>query len=430
MQRMLGSFNVQGQTLLQAGFMMPALGATGLERGPSIPILSRGQFDLPGLSDESRAALQGLQRGEIVGDVNQVLFHLGTTMAELQRGITSGMTAFPVRENLEAEAKILIPVETPVRNMLPRVPGAGTAAQWRQATSLGGGWGTSLDQPGGVSAIRSFFSESGAPAEHTTVYAAKSAGYKLLGTYGSVTGFAMASGRNFQNQLATEKTNAILNLMLNEEYALLAGDATSTAAPWGDGSSALAFNGLINLITTGNGTPSDQVQTAVGALTTAHIDAQLRRLYNQGAREQYLIMNGQEILSLINLAQANGSIIRVSAAANNPQGVMGFHVTGYMHPITGEIVPIMASRFLAAGTIIFGAKRLPNGENTAEVEVLPQVELPELAPNSAVQGYTAQELAPTLAAPQVYPFIVTVYEVLKMRSALHFAKSTGVEAVN
>lgn len=428
--QMLGSFSVQGQTLLNAGFMSPGLGPTGLERGPSIPILSRGQFDLPGLTDESKAALQGLQRGEIVGDINQVLFHLGTTIQGLQRGITSGMTAFPTRENLEAEAKILVPIETPVRNMLPRVPGAGTASQWRQATSLGGGWGTSLDQPGGVSAIQAFFGESGAPAAHTTVYAAKSVGYKLLGTYGSVTGFAMASGRNFQNQLATEKTNAILNLMLNEEYALISGDSSSTAAPWGDGSTAYAFDGLINLVTTANGTPSGQVQTAVGALTTAHIDAQLRRLYNQGARDQYILMNGQEILSLINLATANGSIIRVSAAATSPEGVMGFHVTGYMHPITGEIVPIKASRFLPAGTIIYGAKRLPNGENAAEVEVLPQVELPELAPNDPIQGYTAQELAPSLSAPQVYPFIASVYEVLKVKSALHFAKSTGVTAVS
>lgn len=430
MQRMLGSFSVQGQTLLNAGFMSGALGPTGLERGPSIPILSRGQFELPGLSDESRAALQGLQRGEIVGDVNQVLFHLGTTIEGLQRGITSGMTAFPTRENLEAEAKILVPIETPVRNMLPRVPGAGTASQWRQLTSLGGGWGNSLDQPGGGSATRMFFGEAGAPAEHTSVYAAKSMGYKLLGTYGSVTGFAMASGRNFQNQLATEKTNAVLNLMLNEEYALLSGDSSSTAAPWGDGSTAYAFDGLVTLIATGNGTPSGQVQTSVGALTTAHIDAQLRRLYNQGARDQYIIMNGQEILSLINLAQASGSIIRVSAAAGDPKGVLGYHITGYMHPITGEIVPIMASRFLAAGTIIFGAKRLPDGSNAAEVEVLPQVELPALAPNDPIQGYTAQELAPSLAAPQVYPFIVSVYEVLKVKSALHFAKSTGVTAVS
>jgi hypothetical protein len=65
----------------------------------------------------------------------------------------------------------------------------------------------------------------------------------------------------------------------------------------------------------------------------------------------------------------------------------------------------------------------------ADVRVLPQVQLPELAPNQPIQGYTAQELAPAIASPQVYPFIVSVYEVLRMKNNYVFAKSTGVTAV-
>lgn len=430
---MVGHLAMDGQVIQRAGFLPPNLGAAGLEVGPSIPILSRGQ-NLPEMSADLRERLtrisevKDLQRAEAAGDITQVLFQLGQTMAEFQRNITSTMTAFPVRENLEAEAKLLVPVDTPVRNKLARTPGAGTASAWRQATSLGGGWAAG-DQPGeGPGAVRAFFAETGAPAEHTTVYAAKSASYKLLGTYGSVTGFAMATGANFQNQLATEKANAIRNLMLNEENALINGDATSTAAPWGDGSNALAFNGLVNLITTANGVPSAQVQTAVGALTTAHIDAQLTRIWKQGGQRPYILMNSQEVLSLVTLAEANGSIIRVMAAADNGV-IMGVSVTGYKHPITGEIVPIIVSKFLAAGTILFGSEALPDGSPAADVNVLPQVQLPELAPNTMVQGYTAQELAPTTAAPQVYPFIVTVYEVLRMKGATVFAKSTGVTAV-
>jgi hypothetical protein len=399
---------------LTAGFMG---GNPPVELGPSVPIISRGAAATP--TDEQlklMERLQALQRGEATGDVNQILFQLGTSMAEFQRAITSSTSAFPVRENLEAEAKVLVPLDTPIRNLLPRRTGSGTASAWKQITSLGG-----------VSA-RAFFAESGAPADHATSYANKSASYKLLGTFGSVTGFAMAAGANFQNQLATEKTNAVKNLMLNEENALINGDSTSTSAPWGDGSNALAFDGLVNLIATGNGTPSNQVQTSVGALTTSLIDGILGQLYTQGAQGVYMIMNEQECRSLTHLAEGTGSIIRVMATSDG-KAVLGVQVTGYVHPITGQMVDIYPSRYLAAGTILFGSKSLPDGSPAADVDVLPQVQLPQLAPNENVQGYTAQEIAPTTAAPQVYPFMVSVYEVLRMKSALHFAKATGVSAV-
>ena len=423
---MAGHLNLPG-IFRRAGFLAGSPGEVAGGLAPSVPILTRGVTP-PAPSAEVRNLLQRLERGEVVGDVSQILFHLNASMGEFQRAITSGMTAFPVRENLEAEAKVLVPSETPVRNRLPRVPGAGKASAWKQLTSLGGGWPAG-DQPGeGPGAVRMFFAETGAPAEHTSVYADKSASYKLLGTFGSVTGFSAAAGANFQNQIAREKANAITNLMLNEEHALINGDSTSTAAPWGDGTNALAFDGLLALTATANGTPSAQVQTSVGALTIAHIDAQLTRLWKQGAQRPYLLMNAQEVQSLVNLAQASGTIIRVMATADN-NAIFGVSVTGIKHPITGEIVPILPSRFLAAGTIWFGSEALPDGSPTADVEVLPQVQLPELAPNENVQGYTAQELAPAATAPHVFPFVVSVYEVLRLKSARHVGKSTGVTAV-
>lgn len=410
------------------GFMPPELGPTGLQLAPSGQLFQRS---IPG-GAELAQQIAALERGETTPDFGATLAQLQSTLVGLSRGITSGMTAFPVRENLEAETAVLVPVTTPLRNMLPRVPGAGTAVAWKQVTSLGGGWGTSLDQPGGGSAAQIFFGESGAPAELTTVYANKSAGYKLMGQRGSVTGFAMASGANFFNQLAQEKTNSILNLMLNEEYALISGDATSTSAPWGDGTTAFAFNGLINLITTANGTPSAQVQTSVGALTFAHIDAQLTLMWNRGSESPFILVNSQEARSIRNLASNASNGLYKIVADNNSTNV-GLFVRGYIHPITGEEVPINVSKFVPAGTMLFGSLKGPtpgggNG-NAIQVNVLPQVQLPELAPNQMIQGYTAQEIAPAYTAPQVHGFITSVYEVLEMRNATVFAKSTGVTAV-
>jgi hypothetical protein len=430
----------------------------------------------PVISDELRARFASLERGEFTGDVNQVLSQLGMSMAQLERTITSTMTAFPARENLEAEAKILIPMDTPLRNRLKRTLGSGKASAWKQVTSLGGGFGfqttvttgassatqtvgstatmragdilwfgtttistttaetvTNTSSPVGAGAnansqTRAFFAETGAPAARSTVYADKSASYKLLGTYFDVTGFAMAAGATYQNQMEVERANAIRNLMLNEENALINGDSAAITPPWGDGTTALAFDGLIKLIATGNGTPTAQIQTSVGALTTAHLDAQLKRLYDQGAQNPWFLMSPTEVLSLVHLAEATGTILRYQVTAEG-RAVLGVSIGGYVNPLTGQMVDIIVDRYQPTGTIIFGSDMLPDGTPTMDVDVLPQVMLPALAPTESVQGYTAQVLAPSQAAPQVYPGIVTCYETLRLKSAAHVGKSSGVTAV-
>lgn len=198
---MVGNLTFEGRQVpgMVGGFLIAGLGANGLELAPNGGVFQRGQF-----SPATTEFLGRLERGEITGDYSAITQQLAQSMAEFQRSITSSQTAFPVRENLEAEAKQLVPRDTPLRNRLPRVPGAGSASAWRQATSLGGGWdtqtnglGDTVDQPGSTSKIRAFFAESGAPADHSTVYASISKSYKLLGTYGGVTGFAGAVGANF-----------------------------------------------------------------------------------------------------------------------------------------------------------------------------------------------------------------------------------------
>ncbi len=460
----------------------------------SLPIFTRG-LDLT--SDKSadlvRRAGEIERSGGNTADIAKLVADFAAQSASISRAINSGNA--PIRENLEAEAKILVPLETPLRNKLPRKVGSGKASAWKQITSMGGGYGyasittaagnvaggntitvasvaglvvgdvvivgtfptteqktvtainagtlvLTLDsnlvnaqnavsviktstQPGGGTAVRAFFSETGAPAEFTTVYANQLVAYKILGALGSVTGFSMAAGASFQNQLAMEKTNQIRNTMLNEENALINGSASSILAPWGDGTNALGFDGLLNSIGTANGTPSVHIQTNVGPLTTAHLDAQIVRLWRQGAQNIYMMMSGQEITSLAKIAQGGGSY-RIVLDQSNAK--LGASVRGYIHPITGEPIEILPSRFLSPGTIVFGCDRLPDGSPAADVDVLPQVQLPELAPNEDIQGYVAQELAPSTAAPQSYPFIVSVYETFRMKSALHFGKSTGVTA--
>lgn len=353
---------------------------------------------------------------------------LNQALSSLTRGITSGTSGLPIRESLELEVSSLMPADTPLRNRLPRIAGAGLAHAWRQVVNIGGGWGSGTGQPGGGTAAQAFFAETGAPAELASAYAAKSAPFRLLGQRGSVTGLAMAAGDSFFNQFNREKTHAVMNLMLMEEHALINGSSSSTAAPWGDGTNALAFDGLTNLIATANGIPTAQVQTSVGALTLAHLDEQLTRVWSHGGRGLYMVMNAAEMQGLIKLAEGTGSLIRIQAQGANNKVNLGMLVGGYVHPISGEVVDILVSRFLAAGTILFGSDRGPDGSPAAEVVVLPQVQLPEAAPHQKIQGYVVQETAPAHNAPQVYGFLVSVFEVLAMKNALVFAKSTGITA--
>lgn len=482
MQR-FGDLVVEGKTIMRGGFMHPA-GLAGLSHGPVQPVQR-------GISTEHMNALAQINRGEFGSNVEQALANI---MADINRSITSTTTAFPTRENLEAPARLLVPLDTPVRNRLRRIPGSGKASAWKQVTSLGGGYGfqttvttgassatqtvgdtgtmragdilwfavtaaartvssitnattvvltatistttaetvTNTSNPYGaganaVSKTRIFFSETGAPAQHATVYADKSASYKLMGTFYDITGFAMAAGATYQNQLEMEKTSAIRNLMLNEENALLNASSTAITEPWGDGTTAFGFDGLNNLITTANGTPSAQIQTAVGIFTTAHIDGQIRRLYEVGVTDLFMIMNPIEALSLAHVLEGTGSILRYMADKDG-RVVGGIYVGAYINPITGQPIDILVSRFQPAGVILYVGEMLPDGSPVADVDVLPQVALPQLAPTENIQGYTAQALAPTTSAPQVYPGIVTVYEVLRLKSAVHTAKSSGVSA--
>ncbi len=423
---MTGSLDIPGLPHMRGGFQPNALPPGGLNygQGPGvIPAPNRIERMAP-IHDE---IMDRIRRGESTGDD---LANLLSTMANNQNDLSRVLTSseVPVRENLEAPALNLIPEDTPIRNLLPRVPGAGTAAAWKQITSLGGGWGSGYDQPGGGSALQLFYAETGAPVSFETVYANKTSSYKLMGALRSITGFAMATGATYQDQLAVERQNALLDCMLNEEFALLWGDSTDTAVPWGDGSNALAFDGLMNLVTTANGVPSAQISAVNGAWTLSHIDLQISRIWNQGGKDPYLIINQVEARSLINLLQAANSIYRLQIP-DQRDVTAGFRVAKFVTS-TGMTADIYLSRFQIAGNVLYGSRKGPDGAAAATVNVLPQVPAPQgVERPNMIQGYTLTDLARTLTAPDVHPFMISVYETLQLKNAKIFAKDTGVTAV-
>lgn len=125
----------------------------------------------------------------------------------------SGLVAY----DLQAPAKNLYPVATPLRNRLPRVAGGvGTATNWRQVNAItGSGYDSMGWVPEGQRAGQMAYSTSN-----------KAASFVTIGEEAGVTFEAINAARTFEDVQATSTMRLLQKTMLKEEMALLAGNAT------------------------------------------------------------------------------------------------------------------------------------------------------------------------------------------------------------
>ena len=114
--------------------------------------------------------------------------------------------------DLEPTAKLLYPVITPLRNMIPRVAGAGgTATNWKVITGIN------------VGGLSPGVSEGNRTARIVTNAANKSAPYKGLGLEDSVTFEADYAALNFDDVKALAVLGLLRSLMIAEEKVILYG---------------------------------------------------------------------------------------------------------------------------------------------------------------------------------------------------------------
>ena len=261
-----------------------------------------------------------------------VFQRLEEQVSGLQRTIVSTQTGFPVRENLLPEALSVFPVETPVLNRLSRLQGSGTAVEWKELTGF--------TRVSGV-----FYAEGGTPNAITSVYAAQSAGYKLMGRLFGVTGFARAAGANFADQLVMERNNAVIGLKQDVEDAIINADGS------GD-----SFEGLIEQIDAGNGS---FVNPIGGALAIDDLGEALRECHDRGYQVNFMLVNALQAEQINNLILAGGT--HSITVIRSEQGMMAGQgrVSHLIDPITGYAVEIIAHRNLAAGTILGIPEKLP-----------------------------------------------------------------------
>src|SRR5213596_1372173 len=125
----------------------------------------------------------------------------------------SGLLAY----DLQAPAKNLYPFVTPLRNSVPRVGGGtGTATNWRQVTAL---IGSGFDAMGWVP-------EGQRSGQMSYTTATKSASYVTIGEEDAATYEAISAGRHFEDIQARMTFRLLQKMMLKEEMAILAGNAS------------------------------------------------------------------------------------------------------------------------------------------------------------------------------------------------------------
>ena len=127
----------------------------------------------------------------------------------------TGLVAY----DLQAPAKNLYPFVTPIRNVMPRVGGGtGTATNWRQVNAIiGSGFDAMGWVPEGQRSGQMSYSTSN-----------KSATFVTIGEEDAATFEAISAGREFEDIQARMTFRLLQKMMLKEEMAILAGNASLT----------------------------------------------------------------------------------------------------------------------------------------------------------------------------------------------------------
>jgi len=119
--------------------------------------------------------------------------------------------------DLQAPAKNLYPFVTPIRNAIPRVGGGvGSATNWRQVNAI---IGSGFDAMGWVPEGQ----RSGQMSYSTST---KTSTFVTIGEEDAATFEAISAGRTFEDVQAMMAFRLLQKMMLKEEMAILAGNAT------------------------------------------------------------------------------------------------------------------------------------------------------------------------------------------------------------
>jgi hypothetical protein len=288
---------------------------------------------------------------QTIDAIKAILSEPGSSVAPGGVTVTKDVTTATglVAYNLEPAAKVLQPVLTPLRNMLPRPKNAkgGTAVNWKQIASLNATTTSPFTAEGTKGAAISYTAED------------KSAAFRTISRSSSVTFEAQHAGVTFEDVRAKDTGRLLNTVMLIEEQALLGGrnaalgtvtaptvvcDNTGAIA---DGTYGVVVRAITNL---GRGKKS--TSTTTGALSTSNtnrITASTPWVEGAVAYEWYIGTGGSEkyqTTTQLNSVSVTSLLTADDLPADNSADTLAFD--GLLAQITATVSP--SCRTLATGT--------------------------------------------------------------------------------
>ncbi|HVH76757.1 MAG TPA: hypothetical protein VM755_17715 [Stellaceae bacterium] len=250
----------------------------------------------------------------------------------------TGLVAY----DLQAPAKNLYPFVTPLRNSVPRVGGGtGTATNWRQVNAI---IGSGFDAMGWVPEGQ----RSGQMSYSTS---SKSATYVTIGEEDAATYEAISAGRNFEDIEARMTFRLLQKMMLKEEMAILAGNAslqlgtpaTPTLSASGSGATLPAATySVIVVALTLEGYQNSSL--AAGAATTKTVTGADGKTFtlnggssNKSANATQAVTAGQTLFATVDAVQ--GAVAYAwyvgAAGAETLQAITTINSAAFSAPLAG-----------------------------------------------------------------------------------------------
>lgn len=273
----------------------------------------------------------------------EILKGLGVSDDLIQKTITTGTGL--VAYDLQAPAKNLYPVATPIRNRLPRVGGGtGKATNWVQVNAI---VGSGFDAMGWVPEGQ----RSGQMSYSTTP---KAANYATLGEEDAASFEAVSAGRGFEDVQARMSMRLLQKMMLKEEFALMGGNnslalgtpATATLSASGSGATlpALTYSVIVVALTLEGYANSVKLAGALSVPTSKSITGADGKTFtlnggssNKSASATQAVTLGQTLFaSVAAVTGAVGYAWFVGATGSETlQAITNINSTTFSAPLTG-----------------------------------------------------------------------------------------------
>lgn len=301
-----------------------------------------GEWIVPGATPagDALALLSKSVSPEVLASLRTELDKAGALGADVGKDIslTSPLSTGLVPFDLEAPAKLVFPVLTPLRNMIPRVKGQGVTRRYKRITGISGS-GT-----GGVANLSPFINDSSTISVGSLTlrrgpkisYAAddRTATYKQMGASDVVTWSAEFAGQGFTDVRQLSQTALLYASMLADERALLAARGTDAGVYVGTLAAPSVANVTLTARVAGAGETGNSANIA-----NLFVTLSAEGMFGESARST-------EINSTI-LSATTGKVVDVTMTGAFVAGATGYRV--YAGTATG-----IANQFLVGRTGAWG----------------------------------------------------------------------------